>query len=141
MDRSEVEGSFAFAKSRDASDTDEILAFLNDAVRTCDDGEGLVSNSAQVADSCEGLMVKTLFGDSSTYEPAQRSHKWLKVDEQLPSCWRELTSRQVKKDYIDGMTDSLDLVPIGAFYGKGKRTGVYGAFLLACYNEETVGSS
>ena len=25
---------------------------------------------------------------------------------------------KVKKDYIAGMTDTLDLVPIGAFYGK-----------------------
>jgi DNA ligase-1 len=48
-----------------------------------------------------------------------------------------LLCRQVKKDYIAGMTDSLDLVPIGAFYGKGKRTGVFGAYLLACYNDET----
>jgi len=33
--------------------------------------------------------------------------------------------------------DTVDAVPIGAWFGKGKRTGRFGNFLLAIYNEDS----
>ncbi|KAK4393580.1 DNA ligase 6, partial [Sesamum angolense] len=56
--------------------------------------------------SCEGIMVKSLDVDAG-YTPSKRSDAWLKV----------------KRDYVEGLSDSLDLVPIGAWHGNGRKAG------------------
>ncbi|PIN76811.1 hypothetical protein COV17_00990 [Candidatus Woesearchaeota archaeon CG10_big_fil_rev_8_21_14_0_10_36_11] len=66
-------------------------------------------------DKQEGIMIKSLEG---TYQAGTRGWNWIK--------W--------KKDYSQDMIDTFDLVIIGAFYGRGKRHGTYGAFLCAVYN-------
>lgn len=99
---------------------DEEFAFAKyDNTNDLDQIQHLLEDS--VASGCEGLMVKMLDGPESSYEPSKRSQNWLKV----------------KKDYLAGVGDSLDLVVVGAYYGKGKRANVYGAFTLACYNPGT----
>ena len=66
---------------------------------------------------CEGLMLKQL---DSTYRAGIRGSNWLKL----------------KREYQNDLGDSLDLVVVGAFFGKGRRTGKYGTLLVATYNDE-----
>lgn len=73
-----------------------------------------------VAEGCEGLVCKSL-GPNSTYEAGARGWNWIK--------W--------KREYVSAMTDTVDLVVVGALHGRGRRGGVYGALLLSAYDPET----
>lgn len=68
----------------------------------------------------EGIMAKSL-GDDSVYRAGAREWLWIK--------W--------KKDYLEGLVDTFDLVLIGAIHGTGKRAKRYGTLLGATYNHNT----
>ena len=72
-----------------------------------------------IEDGCEGLMCKSI-GKDSVYQAGARGWLWIKY----------------KRDYKSEMTDTVDLVVVGAFHGRGKRAGTYGALLLAAYNKK-----
>jgi len=85
----------------------------------------LVKNENEIEDflensinsGCEGLMLKT---PNAGYRAGARGSNWLKL----------------KREYRNELGDSLDLVVIGAYFGKGRRTGLYGTLLLGTYNPE-----
>lgn len=76
------------------------LASFSICLQTSHDVEELGNflNEA-VAAGTEGLIVKSM---DSTYEPSKRSVNWLKL----------------KKDYLEGVGDTFDVVPIGAWHGR-----------------------
>lgn len=73
-----------------------------------------------VENGMEGVMVKSLSVDS-VYQAGVRGWLWIKY----------------KRDYRSEMIDTVDLVVVGAFHGRGKRAGSYGALLVAAYDPET----
>ena len=70
-----------------------------------------------IENGCEGLICKSITEDSF-YQAGARGWLWVKY----------------KRDYKSELTDTVDLVIVGAFHGRGKRAGTYGALLLAAYN-------
>ena len=85
----------------------------------------LVKNENEIEDflensinsGCEGLMLKT---PNAGYRAGARGSNWLKL----------------KREYRNELGDSLDLVVIGSYFGRGRRTGLYGTLLLGTYNPE-----
>ncbi|MEM1803311.1 MAG: ATP-dependent DNA ligase [Desulfurococcaceae archaeon] len=72
-----------------------------------------------ISEGAEGVMVKALHRDA-VYQAGARGWLWIKY----------------KRDYKSEMADTVDLVVVGAFYGRGRRGGKFGALLMAAYNPE-----
>jgi DNA ligase-1 len=72
-----------------------------------------------ISDGTEGIVVKSTSNDS-VYRAGARSWLWVKL----------------KRSYQSKMQDHVDLVIVGAFYGRGRRAGIYGALLVAAYNRD-----
>jgi len=72
-----------------------------------------------VADGSEGLVCKSTSSDA-IYQAGARGWLWIKL----------------KRDYRTELADTIDLVVVGAYSGRGRRRGTYGAVLLAAYNPE-----
>jgi DNA ligase-1 len=70
-----------------------------------------------ILNGCEGVMIKQI---SSTYRAGARGYAWVKL----------------KREYRSDLADTLDLVIVGALHGRGRRAGMYGALLLAAYDEK-----
>ena len=74
--------------------------------------------SSAIESGCEGLMIKQL---TSPYRAGAREYFWVKL----------------KREYRSELADTLDLVIVGALYGRGRRVGKYGALLLAAYDHKS----
>lgn len=86
-------------------------------VVTGDTGEIERLMEQAISEGCEGLVVKDL---NAPYRAGAREWSWIKL----------------KREYKAEVVDTLDLVIVGAFWGRGRRAGKYGAFLLASYDDK-----
>ncbi len=73
-----------------------------------------------VADGSEGLVCKST-GPDAIYQAGARGWLWIKL----------------KRDYRTELADTVDLVVVGAYAGRGRRRGMYGAVLLAAYDPDS----
>ncbi|KAG6850936.1 hypothetical protein H0H93_005805, partial [Arthromyces matolae] len=123
------------------------LMYLNEEIARFNHVESCESTNGRVAmesfllkaiDShCEGLMIKLLDNEPTqedvdknktrrkalpaTYEPDKRTTAWLKL----------------KKDYVASLGDSLDLIPIGAWHGNGRKAQWWSPILLGLWQPDS----
>jgi len=97
------------------SERDELRLVKSQSIRNTE--ELLDFFNAARKEGNEGIIAKSIKEDS-IYQAGNRGFLWIKL--------KGLEGGKLK--------DSVDVVLVGAFYGKGRRTGVYGAYIGAVYD-------
>jgi len=92
---------------------------LTTACRVCEPAGLDAAFEQAITDGCEGLICKSV-SPASVYQAGSRGWLWIKL----------------KRDYRTELSDTVDLVVVGAYAGRGRRAGVYGAVLLAAYDPD-----
>ncbi|POS83831.1 hypothetical protein EPUL_002760 [Erysiphe pulchra] len=145
----EIKNKFTWVKSFDATskDSETILDFFNSATESKCEGimvkmldfpsDGFNHDDPEVLIHSTEISVRTESSQNkprevqqekrgrskallSTYEPDKRLESWLKI----------------KKDYTTSF-DTLDLIPIAAWHGQGRKSKWWSPILLAVRNEST----
>eukprot|EP01017_Pseudomicrothorax_dubius_P042988 TRINITY_DN7091_c0_g3_i1.p1 TRINITY_DN7091_c0_g3~~TRINITY_DN7091_c0_g3_i1.p1 ORF type:complete len:520 (-),score=68.65 TRINITY_DN7091_c0_g3_i1:50-1609(-) len=129
----ELNGSILISQSL-AKRKDLLLNCVNESARVkvirgtalrMDETEFTVKVSQLLSDSLnkglEGLIIKSL-DDQKTYYDTKGRTQWIKL---------KGTSK------MRVLPDTFDLTPIAAYWGKGKRKGLFGAFLMAALDPAT----
>jgi DNA ligase-1 len=106
-----------YLKKNNNNNNDDMICLVPQTV--VKDTEQIEKFMASAIESgCEGLMIKQL---TSSYRAGARQYFWVKL----------------KREYRTELADTLDLVIVGALYGRGRRVGKYGALLLAAYDHKS----
>jgi len=112
-----LEKMVKYLKKNDNNDNDNMIRLVPQAiVKDVDQIEKFMASA--IESGCEGIMIKHLSG---SYRAGAREYSWVKL----------------KREYRTELADTLDLVIVGALYGRGRRAGKYGALLLAAYDHNS----
>ncbi|MCK4280728.1 MAG: ATP-dependent DNA ligase, partial [Candidatus Lokiarchaeota archaeon] len=96
---------------------DELQIVVSKEINNTDEMVEFFNESREIG--CEGIINKSIKEDSC-YQPGNRGFLWIKL--------KSLERGKMK--------DSVDVVLIGGYMGRGRRKGVYGTLLGAIYNPE-----
>ncbi|RGP68264.1 DNA ligase 1, partial [Fusarium sporotrichioides] len=126
----EIPHHFTWVKSLDATsaDSESVLEFFKAATDL----------------KCEGIMVKILdnlpsapYLEKGEEEGPEGSDRTLTPRSKSKGKDKRLDSwLKVKKDYNSSF-DTLDLIPVAAWHGQGRKAKWWSPMLMACRNEET----